>query len=748
MNKPLTPSTAFSITRRQLMKHTGFVAVGFSALGKVGGSALAAEETALPGDLDKIRNLGSWIRVNADGTVTLMVGKVELGQGVLTAVSQIAADELYIDFERLQVISGDTWDTPDEGTTAGSQSMPNCAPAVQQAAAEVRQILLDLASEKLGQPAEGLTIADGTIAAADGASITYWELVDNLNLTRDATGTVQPMPIAEHRYIGQSIPRVDLPAKMTGEAIYVQEYREDGMAHGRVIRPPTYAATLAAIDTAAVEAMPGVLAVVRDGSFLGVVAEREQQADAAMEAIAAAAQWNVESVLPGHDGIFDWLQANVDVVNEWVNAGTPGTGAVKTMEATYYRPYHMHGSIGTSCAVAKMGDDGVMTVRTHSQSVYGTARAIAAMLSMEEGKVRLLHTQGSGCYGHNMADDAAADAALLARAVPGRAVRLQYTREQEHRWEPYGSAMVNKLRAEVDAAGNVLDWNHDIYSTTHSTRPAGGDAGNLLSARYLATPFPTPEPGDGRGPNYSSGRNGEAKYVFPHQRMAVNFAKQMPLRVSATRGLGAFANVFAIESFMDELAHEAGVDPVEYRLRYLEDERARDVLLRAAEAFGWDSWQPGRNTGRGIGFAQYKNYATYCAVAMEVQVTPRNGRVRVTRAVAASDSGHMVNPDNIANQIEGGLIQSLSWALKEEVRFDDTRVLSEDWASYPILTFNEVPPVQVELIDRPGAPYLGTGEASQGPTAGALGNAVFSATGVRFRRLPLTPDRVLEGLRA
>jgi nicotinate dehydrogenase subunit B len=739
MNQPLT------ISRRELFKQTGYVAVGFSVLGGFGlgaGPALAAE---LPGDLEDNPMLDSWIRINADGTVTLMVGKVELGQGVLTAVSQVAADELYVDFARLQVVSGDTWGTPNEGTTAGSQSMPNCAPAVQQAACEVRQILLDLAAEKLGEPADTLKIDDGTITGA-GSKISYWELAGELQLARPATGTVAHMPIQEHRYIGQSIGRIDIPAKVTGEAIYVQEYREEGMVHGRVIRPPTYAATLASIDTTAAEAMPGVLKVVRDGSFLGVIAEREDQADAAMEAIAAAAQWTVESVLPTSDGIFDWLQANTDEVNEWVNTGTPATG-VKHMEATYYRPYQMHGSIGTSCAVARLDED-ELTVRSHSQSVYGTSRAIAAMLGMEEGKVRLLHTQGSGCYGHNMADDAAADAALLARALPGRAVRLQYTREQEHRWEPYGSAMVNKVSAELDAEGNVVSWNHDIFSTAHGTRPSGGDPGNLLSARYLATPFPQPEAEDSDGPSYGAGRNGEAKYAFPHQRMAVHFAKQMPVRVSSTRGLGAFANVFAIESFMDELAHDSGVDPIEYRLRYLQDDRAREVLVKAAEVFGWDKWEPGRNRGRGIAVAQYKNLAAYCAVAMEVQVTPRNGRVRAVRAVAAADSGHIINPDGVANQIEGGLIQSLSWALKEEVRFDDTRILSEDWASYPILTFSETPAVEVALIDRPGTPYLGTGEASQGPTAGALGNAVYDATGVRFRRLPLTPDRVLEGLRA
>jgi CO/xanthine dehydrogenase Mo-binding subunit len=305
--------------------------------------------------------------------------------------------------------------------------------------------------------------------------------------------------------------------------------------------------------------------------------------------------------------------------------------------------------------------------------------------------------------------------------------------------------MVMKTRAGVDADGDVLDWNMEIWSTPHSTRP-GGSAGRLLSGRYVDPPFELPTPTDGGPPNYAAARNGIPLYEFPGTRVATHFVTEMPLRVSATRGLGAFANVFAIESFIDELAHEAGADPLEYRLRFLKDQRARDVLVKCAETFGWDSFEKGRNRGRGIAFAQYKNLAAYTAVAVEVLVTPRNGRVRVLRAAAANDSGHMINPDGIANQIEGGVIQSISWTLKEEVKFDDTSVLSRDWASYPIITFTEVPPVEVALIDRPGAPYLGTGEAAQGPAGAAVANAVFDATGARITRVPLTPDRVKEAI--
>jgi len=729
------------IDRRAFLKGTGgFLAVSFALPHMAYGAETAEGE--LPGDLEDHPTLSSWLRINADQTVTLMIGKVELGQGAVTAITQVCADELAVNFERVEVISGDTFLSPDEGTTAGSQSMPNCAPAVQQAAAEVRQILRNMAAEKLGTDAAGLTIADGVISAPDGGSVTYWDLVSDLNLEVEATGTAPLLPISEHKIIGQNIPRLDIPAKMIGEPIFVQEMKPEGVVYGAVARPPTYKATLTDVDPAPIEALPGVLKVVRNGSFLGVIAERQEQAWAAATALSQAAKWDVVSDLPGHEGIFDWLQTTESEEKEILNqARTDGATPAGTMEATFYRPYHMHASIGTSAAIAQMGEDGIMTVWTHSQSVWATAAAIEELLGLEEGKVHAIHTQGSGCYGHNMADDAAADAALLAAAMPGTPVKLQYTREGEHQWEPYGSAMVNKVSASVDAEGNVLDWEMHIYSTPHGTRP-GGSAGRLLSGRYVDPAFEMPEVNDGGPPNYSAARNGIALYEFPGQKVVTHFVREMPLRVSSTRGLGAYANVIAVEQFIDELAFKAGVDPVEYRLRYLKDERCRDVLTQCAERFGWADFEKKRNRGRGIAFARYKNYAAMTAVALEVEVSPRNGRVRVIRAVAANDSGHMVSPDGITNQIEGGLIQSLSWTLKEEVKFDNTRVLSTDWASYPILTFSEVPPVEVVLIDRPGEPYLGTGESSQGPTGAALANAIFDATGVRVRQVPFTPDRV------
>ena len=735
-----------SASRRSFLKTTGYLSLAF-AIPLDSALSQADAKSRLPGDLNNNRKLSAWLRVNANQTVTLLVGKVELGQGILTAVSQICADELSIDLKRVQVISGDTALVPNEGVTAGSFSMPYCATAVQYASAEVRAILLELAAQKLGQPVNSLSVEDGKIIGKNGSRTHYWDLILGESLEREATGSVKPKPADQHRYIGHSMQRIDLTPKILGEAKFLQEHRPAGMLFGHLVRPPTYASKLLSVNLTAAQKMPGVIKVVRNGSFLGVIAHREEQALAAANALNTSAKWQVEKKLPTHEGIFDWLRQTKPsrIIETKMQPRVGGDAPAKTIEATYYRPYHMHASIGTSAAIATMGADGVMLIQTHSQSVFETSIAIAKMLGLEPSKVRCQHMQGAGCYGHNMADDAAADAALLAVTVPGKPVRLQYTREQEHKWEPYGSAMVIQTKAGVDANGHVLDWDMQIWSTPHGTRP-GGEPGNLLSARYLEKPFAQPVPTNGGPPNFAADRNGIALYDFAGHKVLTHFITDMPVRVSSTRGLGAYANVFAIESFMDELALAANMDPLAYRLRFLKDERARDTLQKAAEKFGWDSWKKTPNRGRGIGFARYKNIAGYCAVALEVEVNPRNGRIRVLRAVASADTGHIVNPDGVSNQIEGGLIQSLSWSLKEEVKFDDTQILSTDWNSYPILTFSEIPPVDVVLINRPGAPFLGTGEASQGPTSAALANAVFEATGVRFRRLPLTPERIKQGL--
>jgi nicotinate dehydrogenase subunit B len=747
MNDMTLKDVSGAPSRRSVLKAGGYLALGFSL---VGPQAFAQQQAnpALQGDLKQVPRISSWLRINADRTVTLLVGKVELGQGILTAVSQLCADELDIDFGRLKIISGDTALVPDEGTTAGSFSMPNCGTAVRQVSAEARTLLVGLAARSLGADAAVLKVVDGTVTGPDGRSVTYWDLVKGQELEVPATGTAPMKPAAARRYIGKAVGRVDIPSKVTGTAIFVQDYRPAGMVHGRVVRPPAARARLVSIDAAPVEAMPGVIKVVRDGSFLGVVAKREEQALAAASRLSQLVTWDVQTGGPTSETIYDWLlqtPAKDTVIKDQKRSGGPAVAA--SVEQTYKRPYQMHGSIGPSTAVATFDAAGSLLIQTHSQSVFETGTAIAKMLGLDPAKVRCQHMQGSGCYGHNGADDVAADAALLARAVPGTPVRVQWSRRDEHKWEPYGSAMLLKIKADLDADGNILDWTYDLWSTSHGVRPSA-QAGNMLAAGYLEKPFERPLPVNGGPPNYAADRNAIALYEFPGQKVTTHFINQMPVRASSTRGLGAYANVFAIESFIDELAVRAKADPVEYRLRYLKDTRGRDVLAKAAEAFGWSSWKKQEGHGRGIGFARYKNLAAFTAIAIEVSVDRSDGSIKVLRAVIANDSGEIVNPDGIANQLEGGLIQSLSWSLKEAVKFDGEGIRSSDWEAYPILTFQEVPQVQVVHIDRPNAPFLGTGEASQGPAAAALANAVFDACGVRFRDLPFTPDRIKAGLPA
>ncbi len=729
-------------TRRGIIKGAGALVIGFDIFNPAMAQAPAAD---LPGDLKIAPKVSSWLRIEAGGKVRLLVGKVEIGQGILTAVAQLCADELDIDMSRLVITSGDTRLVPDEGVTAGSFSMPNCGSAVRAVSADARQILLGLAAARLGSNAAALKTADGKITAPDGKSVTYWELVAGSELEVPATGKAPLKPAAARRYAGKSVPRIDIPAKVTGAPVWIQDLRPEGMLHGRVLRPPAYEAKLVSLDAGDVEKTAGVIKVVRDGSFVGVIAEREETAIDAVDALRRAAKWDVPAKSETQDTVHDWMlaQKSQDVVIKNTPSAAPAGASV---EAVYKRPYHMHASIGPSTAVAVLDGD-TMRIQSHSQSIFETSAAIAEMLGMEKSKVHGQHVQGSGCYGHNGADDAAADAALLARAVPGRPVRIQWSRNDEHKWEPYGSAMVMKLKAAVDAKGDITDWTYDLWSTSHGTRPSG-KAGNLLAAHYLEKPFALPTPVNAGPPNFAADRNAIAIYEFPGQKVTTHFITGFAARASSTRGLGAYANVFAIESFMDELAHRAKADPLEYRLRYLKDERGRAVLQKAADMLGWKDWKRTPGRGRGIGFARYKGLAAYNAVAMEVEVDRSTGRIRVLRAVSANDTGEVVSPDGVKNQIEGGIVQSLSWTLKEGVRFDAAGVRSADWISYPILTFSEVPPIEVELLDKPGLAFLGTGEASQGPTGAALANAVFDAAGVRLREAPFTPAKVKAALQS
>jgi CO/xanthine dehydrogenase Mo-binding subunit len=548
--------------------------------------------------------------------------------------------------------------------------------------------------------------------------------------------------------MGQSIPRVDIPGKVTGGIAYVQDLRLPEMLHARVARPPSYGAELTEFDTAAIEKLPGVVKVVRDGNFLAVVAKGEFQAVRALNALSAAAKWKESAQLPKQDDLPSFLTTKLPSRDFSIfQRGDASVSGERTVEATYTRPYQSHGSIGPSCAVAQF-TDGAMTVWTHTQGVYPDRAAIAEMLHMPPQSVRLIHVEGSGCYGHNGADDAAADAALIARAIPGAPVRVQWMREQEHAWEPYGPAMVTKLKASLGSDGKIADWDFAVWSNTHSMRPGG--AGCLLAAQHMAQPFAVPAPRPLPLPEGGGDRNAIPIYTFPNAHVMHHFLPDMPIRISAMRALGAYHNVFSIESFMDELADLAGADPVEFRLKHLDDTRGRDVIAKAAEGFGWKKGQRAPpDHGYGFAFARYKNLAAYCAIASEVEVNRETGRARLVRAVAAVDSGQVVNPDGLINQIEGAIVQSTSWTLYERVTFDEKRITSIDWQTYPILRFDAVPEkIEVHIINRPGKPFLGSGETGQGPAAAALANAIANATGKRLRDLPLTRKRIKDAIDA
>lgn len=728
-------------SRRGVLMGGGALVLSFSiprAFGQEAPPAPTAQKPKLPGSMVDSPILDSWIRIDADGHITVFTGKAELGQGIRTALIQVAAEELEVTPSDIELVTADTGRTPNEGYTAGSQSMQNSGTAIRNAAAQVRALLYTEAAGQLGMPVTEMKAADKSIGAG-GRSVSYGELAAAIDLHVEATpGAVLKRPDAL-KVIGADFKRVDIPGKVTGVAAYVQDLRLDGMLHARVVRPPSYGATLVDLDPSKVEGMPGVVAVIRDGNFLAVVAQKEFQAVTAMRALAQAARWNEGETLPDETDLPEVLQNLEREVGTIAESGAP-TFAGESFEARFTRPYQIHGSIGPSCGIALVDEAGDLTVWSHTQGVFPDREAIAEMLGMPEERVRVVHMEGAGCYGHNGADDAAADAALIATKLPGKAVRVQWMREQEHAWEPFGPAMLIKVRASL-TDGRIDNWSHDLWSNTHSTRPGG--AGALLAARHKANPA-TPRPAKLEiTPAGNGDRNANPLYAIPNKKVLWHFLPDMPLRVSALRGLGAYANVFAIESTMDELALRAGMDPVEFRLAHLEDPRGRAVIQLAAERFGWTKGVPGADRGKGFAFARYKNLAAYLAMAVEVEIERETGRTRLVRAVAAIDSGQAVNPDGIRNQTEGGILQAMSWTLYEAVTFDRTHITSVDWASYPILRFASVPDsVEVHVIDQPGQPFLGTGEAAQGPTAAAIGNAVRDVTGTRLYDLPLTRQRV------
>ncbi len=752
----MNTSSVSQPSRRSFLQ-AGALTVAFSLSPWVGAQAPA--RATLPGGLNNNRRLDAWLRILPSGSVTFYTGKVELGQGILTALSQIVVDELDVDLKRLNVISGHTSLTPNEGMTAGSLSIQDSGTALRFACAEARGLLLAAAATKLGVTENELSVTDGSITqtkSPSAARSSYWELTNDALLQREATAKTTPKPSSQHRLIGQSLPRTDLPPKFTGGESYVHDMRLSGMVFGRVVRPSSHRARLIALDTVAVLRMPGVIKVLRDGNFLAVAAQREEQAIAAARALRANSQWDEPSDLPPTGAaLFAFMKKQKvrDSVVGVKNSAEAAATASRTLEVEYTKPYQAHGSIGPSCAVAQW-DDGKLRVWSHTQGVFPLRGDIAKTLRIPVDHITVMHREGSGCYGHNGADDVAIDAALLARALPGIPVKLQWMREDEFAWEPLGSPMVMKLKASLDASGKVVDWNHELWSYAHSTRPYDPEGTNLIAAWQIENPLPAGPARNIPQPSGGSDRNAIPLYVFPQQKVVNHLLLDFPIRTSALRTLGAYANVFALESFMDELAAAAGTDPVEFRLKHLSDPRARAVIERTANMAQWKPSPATKSAaaigavvkGRGLGFSKYKNLACYCAVIVDIAVDTRSGAIRVEKAWSTVDAGLVINPDGLVNQIEGGIVQSASWTLLESVAYDSQRRLTHNWTDYPILRFPQIPTLQVELINRPDERPLGVGEGSQGPAVAAIANALAQATGRRLRDLPFSAERVKQAL--
>ncbi len=697
----------------------------------------------LPVSLAANRVLSSWIRFSPEGQVMVSPGKVEIGQGIVTALAQIAADELDVDIGRVRMVRASTAFSPNEGVTSGSLSVQQSGRAIRYACAEIRQIFLTLASDRLGVGIDALDISDGTISGPGNVQTSYWELAGDVDLDREAAPGAIPKKSMRRALAGHSVQRLDIPDKVFAHPRFIHDSALPGMLHGRVLRSEISGAKLTSLREDAARAVAGLVAIVRDGNFTGVVSETEDGAEAALKALRKGAAWSAGETLPDEDGLAEWLKAQPAelTVIDRKTAARSGEN-VSTIRRQYTRPYLAHGSIAPSCAMAQWTGDHVR-VWTHSQGVYFLRADLAIVLKLPIEHITVEHMEGAGCYGHNAADDVALDAVLLAKAAGGRPVRVQWSREDEMTHAPFGAAMAIEIEADLDAQGEIIDWRHSIWGNGHTARPGRAAQPALLAATELANPFPryistNPAQAGGGG----SDRNSIPLYDFPSWQIECHRLLTMPIRTSALRTLGTQGNVFAIESFLDELAAERGEDPVAFRLRLLSDERAKAVIRTVARRA---NWKPVKRDGAGygLGFTRYKNTGAYCAVIAEIE---GSDDISVKRLTIAVDVGEAINPDGVINQIEGGAIQATSWVLKERVRFDRERITSNTWADYPILRFSEVPEVEVELIQRPDMDPVGAGEAAHGPVTAAIANAVFDALGVRVRNLPITRERLIEAM--
>ena len=731
--------SAAVVSRRAFLTGAGALVVGFTVPSTAFAQRLPRADAALGKTVD-VGEVDGFIAVNADGSVTIFSGKVDLGQGLRIAIPQMAAEELGVGIEDIRMLEGDTALTPDQGATGGSSGVMRGGVQIRQAAATAREALIALASARIGKPASELDIVDGEVRPkAGGNGIRIADLVGErrFNLKVDAKAKLRDP--ASYRVVGKPIARPDIPAKVTGRHPYVHDLVVDGMLHGRVVRPPAVGASLVSVDDASVQSIPGVR-IVRIKDFLAVVAADEWDAISAARLLSA--RWSESSALLGSDGVRSWMKRGPFEGDETLVKKGDATKALvdaKKVSAEFYWPVQSHASLGPSCAVADVRD-GKATVWSASQATHRFRETIAKALAMPKDTVRIVYLDGAGCYGMNGHDDAAADAALLSKAV-GRPVRVQWSRQDEHGFDPKAPPQLLALEGSVTDDGRIDAWRTQMWIPKATA--------SLPNMPLLAIDAA----GIAQTPGITMGlisQNGDPPYAAPHQEVVVHWLKGAPLRPSNFRAPGKVANCFAVESFTDMLAAAAQRDPVEFRLRGLTDPRGIDVIRRAAALIKWQPRDGGapRTSGSGRGFAyiHYKHNESYVAIAMDVDVGKSTGAIRVRRVACAHDCGLVINPAALTAQIEGNILQTLSRTLMEEVAFDRSRVTSVDWASYPILRFPEAPEVRVDIIDRPREPPLGAGEAAATPVPAALANAVFDAVGVRLTSVPFTRDRVRAAL--
>jgi nicotinate dehydrogenase subunit B len=726
-----------AVSRRELLKSAAIV-VGFSFAGS---SAAIAQSLARPGRTLAPTEVDSFLALRPDGSVIVYSGKVDLGTGHRIAMRQMVGEELSVPVQRIELIEGDSALTPDQGSTSGSRGVTGGGVQLRQAAATLREGLFALGAARLQKPADDLRLVDGAVVASDGSKVSVAELAGDRRLNLKMNPKAPLKKPSEFQLIGKPLPRPDIPDKATGRHVYVHDFTLPGMLHARVVRPPAVGAEVLAVDESSVAALPGVR-VVRIKDFIGVVSPDEWAAIRAARELKV--QWSDGAPLVTHEGVIEWARRGPFIGEETiVNKGDAARLAAmekspEKLAATYSWPLQSHASIGPSCSVADVKADGA-TIWTASQASHRLVHSCAALLEMPREKVRVVYLDGAGCYGMNGHDDASAEAAMLSKAV-GQPVRVQWSREEELGWDPKGPPQLLELRATLTPEGRIDAWETEMWLPRATA--------NLQWIPLLSPLAAGLKQPDGQSTGLAT-QNGDPPYPANAMKVRVHWLGAAPLRPSNIRAPGKVANSFAVESFVDELAAQAKIDPIEFRLRDLSDPRGREVMERMAKMMQWSARpspaarsQRRLASGRGMAYVHYKHNETYVAMGMDIEVDRGSGEIRVRRVACAHDCGLMINPDTVRAQVEGNILQTLSRTLYEETRFDKSRVTSVDWATYPLLRFPEVPRLDIELVQRLDQPPLGAGEAASSPVAAALANAVFDATGVRARAVPFTRERM------